>query len=359
MSARPSRVLVTDISSYKAVVVAAYLRRCYPHIEVLTCDVRRVTRWLHTKQAHRHFVLSRRPEEAESYVEALAELIRREEIGLCIPVNSKEMRLLLAHRERIGPSLDYWGTLDSFVVLDDKAKLAALAATLDLRMPREFSGTVPDRFPVVVKPAVSAAAEQVSYVDDAAAWTARFGVSPAPAGWIVQERVAGRGAGYSVFARAGEVLRGYGHIRLAEFPVSGGSSVYRAGLRDDRLAGIAGKVVRATRWSGFAMFEFKIAPSGEIWLLEVNPRIWGSINQGLQEGVNYFEPLLGPSPCPVAPRSVRTYISPLAHLALLTYASRGRMEPLREFLGHLSVNVPDVGLFSDWKGWCGSLVRTM
>ena len=64
--------------------------------------------------------------------------------------------------------------------------------------------------------------------------------------------------------------------------------MYREPFDDDRMVECTKKILEKTHWSGFAMFEFKLTEDNEIYLIEVNPRIWGSINQGLKNGFNYF-----------------------------------------------------------------------
>jgi len=114
--------------------------------------------------------------------------------------------------------------------------------------------------------------------------------------------------------------------------------------------------LKETNWSGFAMFEFKLTEDNELYLIEVNPRLWGSVNQGLCNGVNYFEQLLGEKDVP-AGRNVNTYFSPFVYLSLLLYIFKGRFFPLCEFVKGIGGNKSDISIFADPKGWFGSLVR--
>jgi hypothetical protein len=118
---------------------------------------------------------------------------------------------------------------------------------------------------------------------------------------------------------------------------------------------IAERVLARAPWSGFAMFEFKLG-AGEPVLIEVNPRVWGSIHQGLAAGVNLLEPLLGPAELPADP-NVRTYFAPPVYLALVQYLLRGQAGPLVEFLRGMPRNRADVPLFADPGGYFASLLR--
>ena len=349
----PDSVLVSDASSYKAVVLCRYLRRYRPGLRILTCDHRTVARALHTAASDEHHLLPAAPGRS-GYSEALAELVARSGAQLLIPVNSAEMAPLLQERRRFGAALWYWGSRDSYEVLHDKGRLRALCKGLGIRTPRHYSSPADARFPVVVKPRASSASRGVRYCRNAIALRRALRRSADPAKLIVQEYIKGAGAGFSVFARHGEILAAAGHRRLAEWPVTGGSSTYRETFDHGDMRRIASEILAATRWSGFAMFEFKLAP--EPVLIEVNPRIWGSIHQALAAGAPLLEPLLGPGR--VLPRGkARTYLSPIVYVSLLGYLLRGNPKPVLDFLTHWRVNRADISLLRDPSAWLGSLAR--
>jgi hypothetical protein len=350
------RVLISDATSYKAVVVAAFIKRHYPSVEVFTCDWRRASRMLHTRWSDRHFLLARSPAEGAGYKDELRRLVIEQGVDLLLPLNSREMDVLVRCKAEFGGALAYWGDEAAFRVLNWKDDLHALALECGVRTPERFEHPAQIRVPAVAKPVASAAAKGVRYLldpEDLAAFERSGNATP---DYLLQEYVPGAGVGYSVFAKEGEVLKGYGHRRLAEYPVTGGSSVYRESFSDERMAQAASRLVRKARWSGFAMFEFKLTPGGELYLLEVNPRIWGSINQGLRNGVNFFEPLLGPARA--RSEDVRTYFSPLVYVSLLLYALRGELRPALAFLRNRRSNRADVSVFGDPRGYFASLLRS-
>ena len=106
------------------------------------------------------------------------------------------------------------------------------------------------------------------------------------------------------------------------------------------------------------MFEFKLTSDGKIVLIEINPRIWGSINQGLQNGVNYFEDILGkPTQKNQNDKKVNTYLSPVIYLSLFQYLIRFKFKPISYFFHNIRKNRPDVGLFDDPLGYISMLIR--
>src|SRR5262249_10470047 len=49
----------------------------------------------------------------------------------------------------------------------------------------------------------------------------------------------------------------------------------------------AEKLMAALNWHGVAMVEFKMDSDGQYWLMEINPRLWGSLALSIDAGVNF------------------------------------------------------------------------
>jgi predicted ATP-grasp superfamily ATP-dependent carboligase len=283
-------------------------------------------------------------------------------VDLVIPINSQELGPLLKNREAFGNALWYWGTPGQYELLHNKVHLQKALEATNVRMPRRYASLDVAEPPAVIKPVARSAARGVRY-----AWTRadlrriKHAAEGSSEPILIQEYVEGEGVGLSGFFQAGKPLHIFAHRRLAEFPVSGGSSVYRVELNsiaeETEIRRIVLRVLDILPWSGFAMFEFKLTPAGELILIECNPRIWGSIHQGLAAGVNYFEPLLGPGKSFPIDSAVRTYLSPLIYVSLMQYLATGRVGPVMEFLRNVRANRADIRLFNDPRGWIAHLVR--
>lgn len=350
-------VLISDITSYKACVVARHIANNYPGIRIIGCDSRRFSNYLRTSHVQEHFVLKSAIRDGESYALEVAKLINSREVDLYFPVNSAEMDVVLPRRELFGSTLDYWGSYEAFCTLNDKNKLHELARSLGIRVPRAFDDPEQADYPVVVKLTRSSAAKGVFYANNRTQLDVILAALPSGAPYVLQEYVGGEGVGYSLFARNSEIVAAYGHRRLLEYPFTGGSSLYRTGYEHPDMASVAAAIMEATCWSGLAMLEFKLDALGQLWLIEINPRIWGSIHQGLANGVNYFAALLGLGLEGPPPRPVNTYLSPFTQVALLRYAARGNFRPLKAFARDFRRSRPDVGLCADFTGFLGLLAR--
>jgi predicted ATP-grasp superfamily ATP-dependent carboligase len=118
--------------------------------------------------------------------------------------------------------------------------------------------------------------------DFIAAYAEMHAIQNAP---LVQQYVTGSGFGVScVFDDSHEPTAIFCHKRLREYPVSGGPSTLCESIWDDRMVRYAVDLLKALNWRGFAMVEFKGEIGGEIYLMEINPRFWGSMMLSLQAG---------------------------------------------------------------------------
>lgn len=345
------KILIGDISSYKAMVVAKFLKTNYPDILIYSFDSKDFTNKYHTKYTDKHFVLS-------SYkIVSFLDLIQKYKIEFFLPVINEELKVFWKNKEIFKQTLDYLGDFEDFSILNDKVLLHDLAEKLKVKVPKKYKIIEEAIPPYVIKPTNLSSAEGVIYINNKNEVPKDYNFDDT----IIQEFVKGVGVGYSFYSKNGIILNGYGHKRLAEFPISGGSSTYRTGYQDNRMVVIANKIVKHLSYTGFAMFEFKLTDDNELYLLEVNPRIWGSINQGLENGVNYFEGILGPSKLKQTNqvREINTFISPHIYLTLIQYLFKFSFKQINFFVKNIFSNKPDVSLLNDSRGYMSSILRKL
>jgi len=348
------RILLGEISSYKAIVITKYIKENYSGITIFTYDFRRYTRYLKTKYSDFHYVLPNKDE--PNYLREISKLIKKESIDYFFPVHSDYIGLILKNKKMFYNSLSYLGDFSDYQKLHNKENLLQIAYDFNIRVPRRYIDFEEAKVPFIGKPKEGSSANGVFYfLSD---HEKRKYVKKSLKNYIFQEYVNGIGCGYSVYSVNGKIKIGYGHIRLAEYPITGGSSMYRDSFYKQEMYDIAQRILNKIPWTGFAMFEFKLTLSGELVLIEVNPRIWGSINQGLQNGINYFEEILGKSNIRAQKtKNIKTYLSPHIYLSLLLYLSKGKFKPLLNFLRNIMLNKADISLWQDPKGWLSIILR--
>jgi predicted ATP-grasp superfamily ATP-dependent carboligase len=110
--------------------------------------------------------------------------------------------------------------------------------------------------------------------------------TPSP---IVQEKIDGPGEGLFVLLWHGELIASFAHRRLREKPASGGQSVLSESVpTDPKLLVHACELLNSIGWHGVAMLEFKRDKrDGKPKLIEINGRLWGSLQLAIDAGVDF------------------------------------------------------------------------
>ena len=104
---------------------------------------------------------------------------------------------------------------------------------------------------------------------------------------LVQQYIVGEGFGVSaVFDKNSEPLEIFCHRRIREYPSSGGPSSFCESIDAPKLADYAIKLLKKLNWVGVAMVEFKGSCETGFYLMEINPRFWGSSALAPNSGCN-------------------------------------------------------------------------
>ena len=187
----------------------------------------------------------------------------------------------------------------SFAIAGDKEKTAARAREAGVATPRERlvgdAGAARDSagalgLPMILKSAHEEGRKALRYVRRIEDVEAAFAEvrAMATAGVLAQEFVQGEGFGFSALYWNGRRVRHCMHRRVREWPPSGGTSACAESLPDAPALERAGSaVLDALNWHGVAMVEFKGALTGELKLMEVNAKFWGSHDVALAAGVDF------------------------------------------------------------------------
>lgn len=143
-------------------------------------------------------------------------------------------------------------------------------------------------FPMVAKISSGSSYDRVRYlnrVDDLMSFVSSVH-SDDPI--IVQEYVDGVGYGLFALFDRGKPLLYHAHERVWEYPPTGGPSVLSRIVHDRRLEELGLELLERLEWNGLAMVEFRKAHSdGRYRLMEINPRLWGSLALSIAAGADF------------------------------------------------------------------------
>jgi predicted ATP-grasp superfamily ATP-dependent carboligase len=239
------------------------------------------------------------------YAREVGKAARELNARVLLPVTDASVEAILSHRADIPSSAVLpFPDIAVYRAASDKAAMLPRARRAGLAVPETIvlehqSSTLPraDFFPAVVKPhrsIVGSAATRrhlpVRFVASPAQCRAVLADLPAAAFPILlQRRVQGAGEGLFMLRWNGRVIAEFAHRRLREKPPEGGVSVYRESIAPDAELVAAGRQLLADLdWQGVAMIECKReAGTGRPVFMEVNGRLWGSLQLAIDAGVDF------------------------------------------------------------------------
>jgi predicted ATP-grasp superfamily ATP-dependent carboligase len=243
--------------------------------------------------------------DSDGFVKALAQITRRRNIDVVLPMTEVSTLLVTAHQAQLAGRIPF---PDSATVANaaDKAFVIALAQDLGIPVPRTLVATsaahgiaaAPELgFPVVMKPSRSRVRTDagwvstgVAYATDAASLRSALERLPqAVFPVLLQERIEGPGVGVFAAVDRGRTVALFAHRRLREKPPSGGVSVLCESAAVDPVAAEhASRLLNRIGWRGVAMVEFKQDNrDGSLRLMEINGRFWGSLQLAVLAGVDF------------------------------------------------------------------------
>ncbi|BCX49875.1 ATP-grasp domain-containing protein [Haloferula helveola] len=240
--------------------------------------------------------------DTDGFISAVVDYIMKHDIGVYIP-SHEEGFLVAKHRDRFPDSVhvavaDY----EAIRTLDHKLHAQQLAEELGVPHPATFEigseSSLETSLPHlpekgVIKVPFSHGSHGVSFFENHSELRERWARvmaeqpegAPAP---IVQQFVHGTIQTVMVLAEKGEVKANFARRNVREKETFGGAAVKCESILFPEALEDATRIVRHLSYSGVAMFEYIVdRESGERWLMEVNPRYWGTTPHDLNCGVSY------------------------------------------------------------------------
>jgi predicted ATP-grasp superfamily ATP-dependent carboligase len=313
----------------------------------------------------------------DGFVSAMRDAVRDTGADVLLPITEPSLLAVLPERSGISASIPFTSASDFERICDKDAVLDA-ARTIGIAVPAQRVANSADEvrdgalaYPIVLKPSRSVVGEPGKRSKASVLYAAKPGELEGALGRLrsdaypvlVQQRIHGPGIAHSALLWDGEVKAAFAHQRIREKPPSGGVSVLRESIAlDPALLARSVALLRHFQWQGVAMVEYKVdASTGEPYLMEINGRLWGSLQLAIDSGVDFPALLvacaLGEKPEPVLEYrvGVRTWwewgdvdhlLARLRHsperLALAGHVP-GRASAVRDFLGTFgSRSIPEV-----------------
>jgi predicted ATP-grasp superfamily ATP-dependent carboligase len=249
------------------------------------------------------------------FIENLIQILEKESYDVLLPMGYPQTAWISEYTDKLKPYVRIpiadWHKIQIF---QDKKQTHALAQSLDIPTPKTYYPTPQYlsemdviseniKYPAVIKYKNEGQNHAVIYVNTKENLkhqylklaTERPHDLP-----MIQEYLEGEGAGFFALYNNGVCQQYFMHERIREYPVSGGASSCAQSIDNEQLKYYGLKILDALKWHGVAMVEFKFDKKEENteggaltnnipYLLEVNPKFWGSLDLSEAAGVGFVE----------------------------------------------------------------------
>ena len=301
------KVLVTDAATNHALALTRSLGA--RGIDVTACDDRRLAKSFYSHFCHDSFVNPSPRASVSHFVESIVERANAGRYDVLFPMTEKAILPLSLERHRLSPSVRMpIPSHDTIIRAFDKGAMLELAETLRIPTPKTVrvdaqtglhAAAEQLGFPLAMKASTSErftkddrmlSAPSTRYVfhrDDLEHQYDRMQSSSGPK--LLQEFVPGDGYGIFALFNGGQPRAWFAHRRLRDVVATGSGSAFRESIPiNSHMKEYAERLLKALRWHGVAMVEFKLDSRDRVpKLMEVNGRFWNSLPLAVAAGMDF------------------------------------------------------------------------
>lgn len=152
-------------------------------------------------------------------------------------------------------------------------------------------------FPILLKPRSSYAAKGIEFFDTWAALRDALNANPDyyfPPGcteppFILQERIDGQLHDVVICAVEGEITASMTQERMVSLYDFGGGGIVNMTTKDPAAIDLVRDFIKEISWNGIVIFDFIRARDGRSYMLECNPKIWGTTELSTAAGANFVQ----------------------------------------------------------------------
>lgn len=268
-------------------------------IDVFTADFVPLSMAFVSRFSKGHFLYPSPFKEQEAFVESIVENARRLRAEVLIPV-FEETYLLSKFKEVVSRHVnmvipDY----DQILITHNKDKWLPIAQRLNIPVPRTVSPNELRKgdferleFPVLIKPKQGGGAwgiVQANSWEELKALLRKDSHAGRP--WerfFVQEKIAGTVYCVAMLMNHGVIKGHVVYKQLRDLPFSGGQATLRVSVDQPDVVVYMKRLLEELNWHGICQADFLVeGETGIPYLIDINPRFWGSLVQGIASGVDF------------------------------------------------------------------------
>ncbi len=259
-----------------------------------------------SRYGNRHIIVPFKPLEEAEYLARLTEILKEGDYGAVIPLADDSARLLSAHKEALSRYAHIAAAdPDIFARADDKLTTLRLCRENGIPCPKTY--TVSDRldetleavesYPAAFKPRVASGGKGFHKVSSRGELEKIYDAAVRKYGpMLVEEYIPQTGTQYKCdvyIGRDGEVKSAFVYEKPRWYPVAGGSSCCNITVDRPDLIAHSVHLLEKLGWRGYADLDLIEDPrDGSVRIMEVNPRICGSIKIAFLAGIDFARQIL-------------------------------------------------------------------
>jgi len=229
------------------------------------------------------FLIPAPRQQPQMFVQALLEIIRRNQIDLLIPTCEETFHIARGHAELSAECVVFSEPLENLRPLHHKADFIQRAQILSLSVPETCLVETPEqlsaafaRWPrLVFKPVYSrfASATLILPTREQAESALRL---RAPAAWVAQEYIEGRQVCTYSVVHQGQITAHCAY--RSDFTAGPGSTILFKPIEQPAVLAWVKKFVEARRYTGQISFDFIETATGVVFAIECNPRATSGVH---------------------------------------------------------------------------------
>ena len=254
---------------------------------------------LASKYTYKKLTYSNPNKEPKKFAEEVYVLVNKYKPSMLIPCSDLSLELILEHESNFKSFTCLpFSNFETIKKVLDKGEVLKLAKNTGINIPNSktvFPGDKIESFPcpAIVKAkksfndtAMGFDKPSVFYANEIEDINYHLKYIHCPS--LLQEKITGEGIGLFILAKNGEILNSFAHKRVLEKPPTGGVSVLSESIDIKNTPYTeCQELVQKLGLDGMAMIEFKRHSDGKLYLMEINPRFWGSLQLAISSGVDF------------------------------------------------------------------------
>jgi len=236
--------------------------------------------------------------DAERWIEAIEAIVKQYAIDLIIAGSESAIEFLILHQQRLSlfvnlPELPSKSTFD---IAKNKARLSEYISANGLSQPKTFvyrqnvdlAGISELTFPVLLKLPTEGGGAGIQKFKDESSLKEYLLANDFSEDVLCQEFIDGRDICMSVLCKEGEITAYTIQQTLIEAPKLYAPALTVEFLHNENVLSEVSQLMRLLGWQGVAHIDMRLdEKTGQVYVIEINPRFWMSLMASLIAGVNF------------------------------------------------------------------------